>query len=104
MQSDAFPTPLIYSLQLQPRLIPDYVEELDSCQEDVEDSHDYQHLIQKISMLVADCSPEEAQALWIATEQIKIRHQIAASMQKIENVFLDFARDCATPMSLPKIT
>jgi len=94
MQSDAFPTPLIYSPQLQPRLLADYVEASDSkSREDVEDNYDYQHLLQKIELLMADCSTEESQSFWVATDRIKIKHRIIESMQKIESLFLDLAWD-----------
>ncbi|PZU95863.1 MAG: hypothetical protein DCE90_11980 [Pseudanabaena sp.] len=92
MQSDAFPTPLIYSLQLQPRLMPDYVDELDgNSHENVEANSE--HLIHKIEMLMAECSSEETQSFWVATDRIKIKHRIIESMQKIESLFLDLAKD-----------
>lgn len=90
MQSDAFPTPPIYSCQLQPRLLPDYVEDSAS-QENA--GNDYEHLIQKMEMLMAECSIAESQSFWVATDRIKLRHRIIESMQKIEGLFLDLARD-----------
>jgi len=87
MQSDAFPTPPIYTHQFQPRLVQPQSDE----QED-EDLH-LNHLLDEIELLMTDCSIEESRSFWSATERIKIKHRVIEAMQKIESLFLDLARD-----------
>ena len=84
MQSDAFPTPPIFAHQFQPRLGHQPVQPQ-------EDEHHLTSLLDEIALLMTDCSAAESQSFWLATTRIKIRHQIIASMQKIESLFLDLA-------------
>jgi hypothetical protein len=84
MQSDAFPTPPIYAHQFQPRLGLQSVPPQD-------DDHHLTSLLDEIELLMKDCSAAESQSFWLATTRIKIRHQVIASMQKIESLFLDLA-------------
>lgn len=90
MQSDAFPTPPIYSHQFQPRLLPHHPE-----QEQIEPDCEQHlnHLLSEIETLMTECSSEESKSFWTATNRIKIKHQVMESMQKIENLFLDLARE-----------
>jgi hypothetical protein len=89
MQSDAFPTPPIFVHHFQPRLVqPDLDERFNPPQ----DSH-LNHLLAQIELLMTDCSTEESKSFWSATDQIKIKHRVIESMQKIESLFLDLARD-----------
>jgi hypothetical protein len=86
MQSDAFPTPPIYTHQFQPRLVqadsephPDRDRNLTS-------------LLGEIELLITDCSTEESRSFWSATDRLKIKHRIIESMQQIESLFLDLAK------------
>ncbi len=84
MQSDAFPTPPIYSHQFQPRL----------ALHDPEEYSDHEsYLLKKIELLITDCSTEESKSFWLAADRIKVKHRIADSMQKIESLFLDLAKE-----------
>jgi len=83
MQSDAFPTPPIYAHHFQPRLA-----QLDlDCPQD----GDLHYLLDEIELLITDCSIEESQSFWSATDRIKIKHRVVETMQKIESLFLDLA-------------
>jgi hypothetical protein len=83
MQSDAFPTPPIYTHQFQPRLVqPDSEPQPD---------RNLTSLLNAIELLITDCSVEESRSFWSATDQLKIRHRVIESMQKIESLFLDLA-------------
>ncbi|HBC42126.1 MAG TPA: hypothetical protein DCZ88_09585 [Pseudanabaena sp.] len=90
MQSDAFPTPPIYAHHFQPRLLFDNLEQQPS-----EPDSDYLmiHLLNEIEDLMTECSSEESKSFWTATNRIKIKHQVMECMQKIENLFLDLARE-----------
>lgn len=90
MQSDAFPTPPIYSHHFQPRLLPN-LPEPEASQPD-SDQH-LNRLLNEVEQLITECSSEESQAFWTATNRIKIKHQVIESMQKIESLFLDIARE-----------
>jgi len=93
MQSDAFPTPPIYSHHFQPRLLPDHLDR-EISEADID--RPLNHLINEIELLIADCSAEETKSFWTATNRIKIKHQVIEAMQKIESLFLDIARE-STP-------
>ena len=96
MQGDAFPTPPIYSHrfdhiaedaiveELPPNLLSDRRHESDAS---------FQNLFAEIDLLMTDCSEIEAKSFWVAASRIKIKHQIMASMQKIERLFLDLAEE-----------
>lgn len=90
MQSDAFPTPPIYSLNFQPQLIHSLLEQE---QEPQNPELKPNYLLNEIEQLIEDCSPEESKTFWSATNRIKIKHEVMESMQKIESLFLDLARD-----------
>ena len=117
MQSDAFPTPPVYGYLFQPRLIqpftsfdsalefaPEsandnhdsdrYIAKLQSCEPTAPDADDWalNDLLGDIETLIADCSSEESQLFWSATECLKLKHQVIESMQKIETLFLDLAK------------
>lgn len=92
MQSDAFPTPPIYSHHFQPRLLPNPNHPDQAISEPNSELH-LNHLINEVELLITECSSEESQAFWTATNRIKIKHQVIESMQKIENLFLDIARE-----------
>ncbi len=85
MQSDAFPTPPIYAHHFQPRL----ARHNQNHQQDG-DRH-LHYLLNEIEQLITDCSTEESQSFWSATERIKIKHRVVDTMQKIESLFLDLA-------------
>lgn len=85
MQSDAFPTPPIYAHHFQPRLVP---LDLERQQDGDRDLH---YLLGEIELLITDCSTEESQSFWSATDRIKIKHRVVETMQKIESLFLDLA-------------
>ena len=82
MQSDAFPTPPIYSHNFEPELIQLHPELPHS-----DCNHNY--LLNEIELLMADCSSEESRSFWLSADCIKFKHQVAESMQKIEDLFLD---------------
>jgi organic radical activating enzyme len=84
MQGDAFPTPPIYTHQFQPRLV-----QLDA---EPQQDRNLTSLLDAIEQLMTDCSLEESQSFWSATDRIKIKHRVTESMQKIESLFLDLAR------------
>ncbi len=95
MQGDAFPTPPIYSHRFDhivedlppsfpPNLLSDRRHESDMS---------FQNLFSEIDLLMTDCSEIEAKSFWVAANRIKIKHQIMASMQKIERLFLDLAEE-----------
>ncbi len=68
MQSDAFPTPPIYSHQFQPRL-------------EMHHAQQQSYLLSEISLLLADCLPEESKSFWLLAERFnaknrKIKHRI----------------------------
>ncbi|WP_055076235.1 hypothetical protein [Pseudanabaena sp. 'Roaring Creek'] len=87
MQSDAFPTPPIYSHYFQPRLL------FHDAELQPQDSpNEVDCLLDEIEILIADCSIEESQSFWLATDCIKIKHHVIESMQKIESLFLDLAK------------
>ena len=90
MQGDAFPTPPIYSLNFQPQLIK-YLLEHEQEQQNLELKPNY--LLNEIEQLISDCSTEESKTFWSATNRIKIKHEVMESMQKIESLFLDLARE-----------
>jgi hypothetical protein len=81
MQSDAFPTPPIYMhhFQVQPDLEPK------------QDGDRLEGLLTQIQHLITDCSIEESQSFWLATDCIKIKHRVMESMQKVECLFIDLA-------------
>jgi organic radical activating enzyme len=84
MQSDAFPTPPIYTHQFQPRLVqPDSEPQQD---------RNLTSLLGEIELLMTDCSTEESRSFWSATDRLKIKHRVIESMQQIESLFLDLAR------------
>ncbi len=84
MQSDAFPTPPIYTHQFQPRLVQPDAEPQPDC--------NLTSLLNAIELLMTDCSAEESQSFWSATDRLRIKHRVTESMQKIESLFLDLAR------------
>lgn len=86
MQSDAFPTPPIYAHHFQPRLVQHEVDQ----QQD--GNRPLNHLLDEIELLMTDCSIEESQSFWSATDRIKIKHRVIESMQMIESLFLDLAK------------
>jgi len=86
MQSDAFPTPPIYAHHFQPRLL---LPEADQQQDG--DRH-LNHLLDEIELLMTDCSIEESQSFWSATDRLKIKHRVIEAMQMIESLFLDLAK------------
>jgi hypothetical protein len=86
MQSDAFPTPPIYVHQFQPRLGKNDFEP-----QQEGDSDHLRNLLDEIEILMSDCSTEESRSFWSATDRIKIKHRVIASMQMIESLFLDLA-------------
>jgi hypothetical protein len=86
MQSDAFPTPPIYVHQFQPRLVKNDFEP-----QQEGDSDHLRNLLDEIEILMSDCSTEESRSFWSATDRIKIKHRVIASMQMIESLFLDLA-------------
>ena len=90
MQGDAFPTPPIYSLNFQPQLIKSLLEH-EQEQQNLELKPNY--LLNEIEQLISDCSTEESKTFWSATNRIKIKHEVMESMQKIESLFLDLARE-----------
>lgn len=90
MQGDAFPTPPIYSLNFQPQLIKSLLEH-EQEQQNLELKPNY--LLDEIEQLISDCSTEESKTFWSATNRIKIKHEVMESMQKIESLFLDLARE-----------
>ena len=90
MQSDAFPTPPIYSHHFQPRLLFDNLEQQPS---KTDSDHLMIHLLNEIEDLMTECSSEESKSFWTATNRIKIKYQVMECMQKIENLFLDLARE-----------
>ncbi len=49
-------------------------------------------LLSDIETLIVDCSSDESQLFWSATDCVKLKHQIITSMQKIEALFLDLAK------------
>ncbi len=83
MQSDAFPTPPIYSLRFQPRL----------ALAPPQDSRDLDNLLNEIELLIKDSSIEASKSFWLATDRLKVKHQVTESMQKIEGLFLDLAKE-----------
>ncbi|MDX2256771.1 MAG: hypothetical protein NW214_14755 [Pseudanabaenaceae cyanobacterium bins.39] len=89
MQSDAFPTPPIYSQHFQPRLVNSIHrfggEDLQQIQPTLE------HLLNEIELLVSECSDEESKYFWLATDRLKVKHQVIEAMQKVEQLFLDLA-------------
>ncbi|ELS31765.1 MULTISPECIES: hypothetical protein [Pseudanabaena] len=95
MQSDAFPTPPIYSHYFQPRLL---LHDLEPQPQDSQ--NDVDCLLDEIEILIADCSIEESQSFWLATDCIKIKHHVIESMQKIESLFLDLAKASTTNPAL----
>lgn len=97
MQSDAFPTPPIYSHHFQPRLLPDHLDR-ELLEADID--RPLNHLINEIELLIADCSAEETKSFWTATNRIKIKHQVIEAMQKIESLFLDIARESTSDPDL----
>lgn len=94
MQSDAFPTPPIYSHYFQPRWLSAFSEQEQPDQESSELSGDFHlhHLLNEIELLITDCSSEESKSFWMATNRIKIKYQVMEAMQKIENLLLDLAQ------------
>jgi len=94
MQSDAFPTPPIYSHNFQPRLAIAESEDLPILTNSGESSEINQnYLLNEIELLIADCSQEESKSFWLAADRIKIKHQVIESMQKIEDLFLELAKE-----------
>ncbi|PZO41671.1 MAG: hypothetical protein DCF19_08905 [Pseudanabaena frigida] len=89
MQSDAFPTPPIYSHHFQPRLVQQHLEQ----PQDKDSEPRLNYLINEIELLMSECSAEETKSFWLATEHLKIKHRVIESMQKIESLFLDLARE-----------
>jgi hypothetical protein len=94
MQSDAFPTPPIYSQHLQLRLVPSTHSPFQG--EEHQPKKPLEHLINEIELLVADCSEEESQYFWLATERLKIKHQVIDAMQKMEQIFLELAKQSSS--------
>ncbi|MBD2178468.1 hypothetical protein H6F42_16235 [Pseudanabaena sp. FACHB-1998] len=94
MQSDAFPTPPIYSHNFQPRLAIADPESWLTPRDSSENSEiDQNYLLNEIELLIADCSQEESKSFWLAADRIKIKHQVIESMQKIESLFLELAKE-----------
>ena len=94
MQSDAFPTPPIYAHNFQPRLAIADPESWLAPMDAPENSEINQnYLLNEIELLIADCSQEESQSFWLAADRIKIKHQVIESMQKIESLFLELAKE-----------
>jgi len=94
MQGDAFPTPPIYSHHFQPRFQPQLLpQHLEQEQSEPEHEQHLSHSLSEIETLMTECSSEESQSFWTATNRIKIKHQVMESMQKIENLFLDLAKE-----------
>lgn len=98
MQGDAFPTPPIYSHhfhhiaeELPSNLLGDRHRKSDAS---------FQHLFEEIDVLMSDCSKVEAKEFWMATNRIKVKHHIMASMQKIESLFLDLASETTSDQDL----
>ena len=87
MQSDAFPTPPIYVHHFQPRLVQQHE---DDQQQDCD--RPLNNLLNEIELLMTDCSIEESQSFWSATDRLKIKHHVIESMQMIERLFLDLAK------------
>jgi len=85
MQSDAFPTPPIYVHRFQPRM-------MELAPEPTKDGDRLEHLLDQIEMLISDCSTEESQSFWLATDCIKLKHRVIESMQKVESLFIDLAK------------
>jgi hypothetical protein len=93
MQSDAFPTPPIYSHNFQPRLAIADSDSLLIPMDAPDSQHDQNYLLSEIELLIADCSQEESKSFWLAADRIKIKHQVIESMQKIESLFLELAKE-----------
>jgi hypothetical protein len=75
MQSDAFPTPPIYIHHFQPRLVqPNFEPQKNS-------DRPVAGLLNQIEELINDCSIEESQSFWLATDCIKLKHHLMESMQ-----------------------
>jgi len=71
MQSDAFPTPSIYSPIFQPRLVRICLER----EPDRDNRHlNFGDLLDEVAQLINDCSIEESKYFWIATDRLKTRH------------------------------
>lgn len=68
MQSDAFPTPSIYSHQFQPRLEMHHAQQWQDC-----DRKDY--LVSEISLLLTDCLPEESSSFWRAANRLNAKNR-----------------------------
>jgi len=94
MQSDAFPTPPIYAHHFQPRLA-----QLDLERQQDGDRH-LHYLLDQIEQLITDCSTEETQSFWSATDRIKIKHRVVETMQKVESLFLDLATSSTQDLAL----
>ncbi len=90
MQSDAFPTPPIYSLSFQPRLVQ---QNIDLDKNEQEEDSNLNYLLNEIELLITDCSSEESEAFWSAANRIKIKYQVMESMKKIESLFLHLAKE-----------
>ena len=90
MQSDAFPTPPIYSHSFQPRLVP---TQLVQPHLDPQQDHYLDELLSEIELLIKDSSIEESKSFWLATDRLKVKHRVTESMQKIESLFLDLAKE-----------
>ena len=88
MQSDAFPTPPIYSHSFQPRLVPTQL-----VQPHLEQERYLDELLSEIELLIKDSSIEESKSFWLATDRLKVKHRVTESMQKIESLFLDLAKE-----------
>lgn len=105
MQSDAFPTPPIYCHYFEPLLsishseqdLPSqaqYVQDLPTRNERKSDKElRCNQLLNEIELLITDSAEEQSQSFWIAANRLKLKHQIMESMQKIENLFLDLAKE-----------
>ncbi len=95
MQSDAFPTPPIYCHRFEPRLLPQPSEQDYPTQAQREPDQDLccNQLLNEIELLITDSSEEESQCFWMAANRIKLKYQIMESMQRIENLFLDLAKE-----------
>ena len=72
MQSDAFPTPPIYVHHFQPRLVQSALEQK-------QDGDRLERLLAQIENLMTNCSTEESQSFWLATDSIKLKHQFLYS-------------------------
>ncbi len=70
MQSDAFPTPSIYSHQFQPRLALHYSEQHQ------EHALNQSYLLKEIASLLTDCSSEQSQFFWLAVDRQKAKHRV----------------------------